>query len=180
MRILQENVAAVLIDLQEKLFPHISHNDVLLINCLKLLEGLQTLEIPIRITQQYSKGLGQTIPQISGKFEKFSFIEKNSFSCCDEPLFMNGFESLKKKNVLLFGIETHVCVLQTCLDLIEKGYIPVIVEDCVGSRKEKDKSVALERMRQEGAIISCYESILLELTRYSGTVRFKKISGIIK
>ncbi len=180
MRILQENTAVVIVDIQEKLFPFIQEKDALLANCIKLVDGLHILEIPVIITQQYSKGLGQTLPVISEKFKEFSFIEKNCFSCCDEPEFMNQLSKKNKKNILLLGIEAHVCVLQTCLDLTSFGYVPVIVEDCIGSRKKNDKETALNRMRKEGALVTSYESILLELTRFAGTEKFKRISSIIK
>jgi nicotinamidase-related amidase len=180
MKILENNTAAVIIDIQENLFPHIYNHEILLVNSLKLIEGLKILEIPIVITQQYTKGLGPTVQSVTGKFQEFSFIEKNSFSCCDEPLFMTQLARLEKKNILILGIEAHVCVLQTCVDLIEKGYTPVVIEDCIGSRKDQNKTIALLRMQQEGALITSSESILLELTRYSGSERFKRISGIIK
>ena len=85
-----------------------------------------------------------------------------------------------KKNVILCGIETHVCVLQTTIDLIQLGYQPIVIEDCVSSRKLSDKQTAIERMRQEGAIISSLESILFELARFSGNETFKAISKLVK
>ena len=85
-----------------------------------------------------------------------------------------------KKNIILMGIESHVCVLQTCLDLLDNGYRPVLIEDCVSSRYKNDKKFAVKRMHQAGAIVSTYESILFELTVVSGTEQFKAISKIIK
>jgi nicotinamidase-related amidase len=82
--------------------------------------------------------------------------------------------------VILAGIETHVCVLQTCIDLIDNGFHPVVVEDCVGSRNPNDKNIAIRRMQQEGAMITTSESILFELLRFSGTEEFKKISKLVK
>jgi nicotinamidase-related amidase len=93
---------------------------------------------------------------------------------------MKKLKESGKKNVILCGIESHVCVLQTTLDLIENGYQPVLIEDCVSSRNLNDKNIAVERMRQEGAIISTYESILFELLEVSGTEKFKEISKIVK
>ena len=180
MRILKENTAGVLIDLQERLFPHIYENDQLLKNCIKLIEGFRMLEIPVIVSQQYSKGLGQTLPSITAKFAEFSFIEKSSFSCTDEPVFMDKLQNLNRKNLLLFGIETHVCVLQTAIDILKKDFCPVIITDCVGSRNLYDKTIALERLKQEGALVTTLESILLELARYAGNERFKTISALIK
>jgi nicotinamidase-related amidase len=180
MRILQNETAAVVVDIQERLLPHIFQWEQTLQNCLKLIDGLQVLSVPILVTQQYTKGLGPTDPSIVTKISGFSHIEKNTFSCCGEPAFTEKLSYLGKKNIILCGIETHVCVLQTCLDLIESGFIPVVVEDCVSSRKHNDKVIAIERMRQEGARITTMESILFELTRSAGTETFKSISKLVK
>ena len=180
MRILQNETAAVVIDIQERLLPHIYDGKKILENCSKLIEGLHILSVPVIVTQQYTKGLGPTEPSIVQKFPEFNYIEKTAFSCFDEPAFKEEISITGKQNIILCGIETHVCVLQTCLDLIDGGYNPVVVEDCVSSRTPGDKVTAIERMRQEGARIATYESILFEMTRYSGTETFKKISGLVK
>lgn len=180
MRILQKETAAVVIDIQEKLLPHIYDGENILSNCLKLIEGLQILSVPVIITQQYSKGLGSTVPSIIHKIPEFRYIEKISFSCYEEPSFKEQVSSLGRPCIILCGIESHVCVLQTCLDLLDAGFIPVVVEDCVSSRKPADKRIAIERMRQEGVRISTLESLLFELTRRAGNETFKSISGIVK
>ncbi|OFX37615.1 MAG: hydrolase [Bacteroidetes bacterium GWA2_40_15] len=180
MRIQLEDTAAVVVDIQERLLPHIYQWEQTLQNCLKLIDGLQVLTVPVVVTQQYTKGLGPTVAAIVNKITAFNHIEKNSFSCYGEPVFKNKLTSLGKKNVILCGIESHVCVLQTCLDLIEASYIPVVVEDCVSSRKPDDKTIAIERMRQEGARITTLESLLFELTRCAGTDTFKSISRLVK
>ena len=180
MRILQNETAAVVIDIQEKLLPHIYESEKILHNCLKLIEGLQILSVPIIITQQYTRGLGATVPSITQKFSDFSYIEKISFSCYEEPGFLEKIKLYGKTNIILCGIESHVCVMQTCIDLMDAELNPVIIEDCVSSRKPNDKHVSIERMRQEGARISTLESILFEMTGNAGNEIFKKISGIVK
>lgn len=180
MRILQDDTAAVVVDMQERLLPHIFQWEQTLQNSLKLIEGLQVLSVPVVVTQQYTKGLGPTDASIVNKITAFSHIEKNSFSCYGEPAFRQKLTVLGRKNIILCGIESHVCVLQTCLDLIDAGYLPVVVEDCVSSRKPSDMATAIERMRQEGARITTLESILFELTRCAGTGTFRSISGIVK
>lgn len=180
MRILKDDTAAVVVDIQERLLPHIYQWEQTLQNCLKLIEGLQVLSVPLVVTQQYTKGLGATDPSIVKKIAEFRHIEKNSFSCLGEPAFMEKLSLLRKKNIILCGIESHVCVLQTCLDLIDAGYLPVVVEDCVSSRKPADKATAIERMRQEGARIATLESLLFELTECAGTETFKSISKLVK
>lgn len=180
MRVLTEETVGLVIDIQERLFPHISGNKEVLDNTRILLDGLRILDIPVLLTEQYRKGLGPTVPEIEEKLALYRPIEKMAFSCCDDQAFFSELEAVKKKYVLMCGIEAHVCVLQTAIDLLEKGYQPVVIEDCISSRKLNDKKVAVERMRQEGAIISTCESILFELTRVSGTDRFKLISKLVK
>lgn len=180
MRIIKEHACGLIIDIQEKLYPHIHKYDILSGNAKILIRGLKILDIPVLLTQQYTKGLGETIPAIKEDMGEFFPIEKNSFSCCDEPDFMNALLQLGKRYVIIAGIETHVCVLQTALDLIYHNYLPVVIEDCIASRKYRDKKMAVERMRQEGAIISTYESILFELCRFSGNEQFKQISKLVK
>jgi nicotinamidase-related amidase len=180
MRILKEKAAAVIIDIQEKLLPHIHEGDIILDNCLKLITGLKVLTVPIIITQQYTRGLGHTVQSIIQKFPEFEYIEKISFSCCEEPVFAEKMDCLGKTDIILCGIESHVCVLQTCLDLLADGKRVVVVEDCISSRKPDDKRISIERMRQEGASITTVESILFELARRAGNEIFKSISGIVK
>lgn len=180
MRILKENTIGIFIDIQEKLFPHMQEMDQLEQNLITLAAGYKVLDITYIVTEQYPKGLGSTILPLKMAFGDYSAIEKMAFSCCDEPLFANTLSSTGKKNVIICGIETHVCVLQTALDLLESGYQPIVIEDCVSSRKHSDKRTAIERMRQEGVIISSLESIMFELTRFSGTETFKAISKLVK
>ena len=168
-------------DIQEKLFPHIYENEQLSANCVKLLSGLQELEVPILITEQYTAGLGTTITPVKEAISKSYYpIEKIDFSCCGSVDFMGKLKDSTKKSVILLGMETHVCILQTALDLISHRFVPVIVEDCVSSRKLSDKKNAIERMRTEGCVITSYESILLELCRVAGNDKFKAISKIIR
>lgn len=180
MRILKENTAALIIDIQEKLFPHIDQHAALEKNTKILIEGLKAIEIPLLITQQYTKGLGTTIASLQESIGEIEHIEKMAFSCCDDENFMVELHKLNKKNVIVAGIEAHVCVLQTTIDLVENGFTPIVIADCISSRNANNKNIALERMQKEGAIISSYESILFELCRYSGNETFKTISKLVK
>jgi nicotinamidase-related amidase len=180
MRILRDQSAAIIIDVQERLLPHIFEGELVLENCTRLIEGLKILSVPMIVTQQYTKGLGPTVPAIASMFQEFDPVEKISFSCCDEPLFLERLHQEGRKNIVICGIEAHVCVLQTCLDLLDRGFVPVVAEDCISSRKASDKRVAVKRMRQEGARITTLESILFELTREAGNPLFKAISALVK
>lgn len=180
MRIRREQTAAVVIDIQERLFPHIYEHEALAANSAKLIEGLKQLDIPLLVTQQYSKGLGETIAPVAAALGAHAALEKMTFSCCGDASFMEALQSLGRSKVILCGIEAHVCVQQTALDLLEQGFTPVIVEDCVSSRKANDKHIAVARMRQAGAIVTTLEAVLLELCMAAGTDTFKSISRLIK
>jgi nicotinamidase-related amidase len=168
------------IDIQERLFPVMTGKEDLLLNCTRLIKGLRIIGIPLLVTQQYSKGLGETIPEIAALIPDFSFMEKRDFSCCGETELVNRLKELKCETILLCGIEAHVCVLQSALDLREAGLNPVIVMDAVTSRFPVNLELARERFRQENILMTSVESVLFELTRTSAAPEFREISGLIK
>ncbi|WP_299579479.1 isochorismatase family protein [uncultured Sunxiuqinia sp.] len=180
MRITRENTVGLVIDIQERLVPAMAENETLTAHCKILIEGLQTLQIPLLVTQQYTKGLGETIPEISALITDFKPIEKRDFSCCDETAVSEQLQTLEAKNVIICGIESHVCVLQTAIDLKESGYNPVVVMDCVSSRSLDNVDLAAERFRHEGIMMTSYESILFELTRSAAAAEFRTISKLVK
>ncbi|WP_053955239.1 hydrolase [Inediibacterium massiliense] len=180
MRVLKDHAVAVIIDMQERLLPHMENRNNLLHNVKTLIQGLNALNIPIIVSEQYPKGLGSTIEAIHEILGDYTSIEKMSFSCFDEAKLQQKIDYMNKEWIIVAGIESHICVLQTVIDLIDNGYAPVIVEDCVSSRYKNDKKIAIERMRQLGAIITTTESILFELCRYATTDSFKVISKLVK
>lgn len=180
MKIRRDRTAALIIDIQERLFPVMTGKEEFLLNCTRLIKGLRILEIPLLVTQQYSKGLGETIPGIATLIPDFSFIEKRDFSCCGEPELLNRLKELECETVLLCGIEAHVCVLQSALDLQEAGLHPVIVMDAVTSRFPVNLDLARERFRQEGILMTSVESVLFELTGSSASPEFREISRLVK
>jgi nicotinamidase-related amidase len=181
MRILADKSALVVIDVQQRLFPHIHEHDLLEKNLNILSKGMTALEIPTIVTEQYVKGLGSTIPSLQESLgDNYKPIEKMEFSCADCSPFLSELRMTGKENVILCGIESHVCVLQTGLDLKEKGFNVIVVEDCVSSRNQSDKTTAIRRYQHEGFIVTSYESLLFELLRVSGTDVFKQISKLVK
>ncbi|MBN1118397.1 MAG: hydrolase [Bacteroidales bacterium] len=180
MRLNKENTIAVVIDMQEKLLPHMSNKEQVFNNCLKIVKGLRILSVPIIVTQQYTKGLGNTVQEINQAIGNFSYIEKLTFSCYREPSFIKILNRSSKRNVIILGIESHVCIMQTALDLLYNNFNPVIITDSVSSRNEYDKEVSLWRMRDVGCIMTTTESILFELCRQAGTSEFKEISNLVK
>ncbi|NLP35637.1 MAG: hydrolase [Clostridiales bacterium] len=181
MRILAEDTMAIVIDFQERLMPVIRNHEQLIHNSEILMKGLKVLGVPMLVTQQYTKGLGMSVEPITAVFgDEFTYYDKTTFSCLDDENIRKAVEGMGKKNVIVCGAEAHICVLQTVIDLIDMGYNVILVEDCIGSRKEKDYETALRRAMVEGAIPATYESILYELTRVSKTDKFKEISRLTK
>lgn len=180
MRITKENTIGLIIDIQERLVPAMFEKETLLKNCQVLISGLNELGIQFIVTQQYTKGLGETAKEISEVIPGFNYIEKRDFSCCDEPVFAEKLKDLSAKNIIICGIESHVCVLQTAVDLKAAGYNPVVVMDCVSSRVPASIEIAKERFRLEGIMMTSYESVLFELTRSAAAPEFKAISKLVK
>lgn len=176
MKIERKHTVAVAIDYQEKLVPVMQGKEELLEHTGVLLSGLRELEIPIVITQQYTKGLGMTVPEVTEAAGTSDYLEKLRFSAFQE------IETAvhRSKYVIVCGIEAHICVLQTVIELRSAGYIPVLVADCISSRKEQDMKIAIERARDEGAIVTTCESLLFELLDKAGTPESKKIQRLVK
>ncbi len=180
MRIRVEDCIFVQVDVQERLFPVISNKEELEKNLITLVKGLQLHEIPFIINEQYKKGIGETIPSLRELVDDYPHFEKTTFSCCGNEDGLAAIKATGKKFVILAGIETHVCVLQTALDLLEEGLQPVLVTDCVNSRKQSDKDMAIQRLIQAGVIPTTYESLLFELTVNAKHPKFKEISKLVK
>lgn len=176
MKIEREQTMVLIVDYQEKLVPVMYKKEKLLENSCILLRGLRELGIPMCITQQYTNGLGMTVEQISEAAGEKDYVDKISFSAAD----CVKQELAGKKFVIICGIEAHICVLQTLIDLKEQGYVPVLVTDCISSRKKKDKDMAILRAASEGAVITTYESLLFELLQRAGSDESKRIQKLIK
>lgn len=176
----RDNVALVIIDIQEKLAVVMKEKDKVIRNCLHLIELSRLLNIPIILTEQYPKGLGTTVQEIRNALSEYKPIEKISFSCCDEPSFLNEIKKMNKKTLILTGMETHVCVLQTCIGLLSNGYNVHVVKDAICSRTKDNWETGIEFMRDAGAVITCTETVLFQLLKFAGTQEFKTIAARIK
>lgn len=181
-RIDRENTQAMIIDVQERLTPHIYDHENIIKKITTLVKGLQALNIPIMLNEQYKKGLGDTLPEIRELLEEKNAksFEKVTFSACDNNESWHYLAQQNRSIILLFGVEAHVCVLQTALDLLDNGMQPVIIGDAVGSRFPYDKKQAIRRIRRAGGVITTVETILFELCRSSQDPAFKTISNLIK
>ncbi|WP_294965864.1 hydrolase [Sulfurimonas sp.] len=180
MRINVKDAVFCLVDVQERLFPHMENKETLEKNLVTLVKGLKLLQIPFIVNEQYKKGIGETIPALRELVDADPHFEKTTFSCCKNEPTMSAIMAAGKKVVIVAGIETQVCVLQTCLDLLEAGLQPVLVTDCVSSRAQYNTTMAIERLVQAGVIPTTYESILFELTVNAKNPVFKEISNLVK
>jgi nicotinamidase-related amidase len=176
----KESTALLIIDLQERILPVIRNYESVLENTVKLIKGFKTLQLPIYFTEQYPKGLGPTSQIILNELEGYSAIQKMSFSCSGAGNLFDELHKKKLSQIVVCGVESHVCVQQTVLDLIANDFQVDVTADTVSSRKEIDYNIALDRMRTLGAEITTTESILFELLEVCGTPEFKDISKIVK
>lgn len=180
MRIRPEETQCMLIDLQEKLLPAMSGREFCEDRAVMLAKGLKILDIPMVITQQYTKGLGMSVPGIFEAAGTKEYFDKRTFSCAQDEAIMDALKKCGRKNVLVCGVEAHVCVLQTCIDLKDAGFRPILVTDAIASRRESDKAVALQRAMQEGILLTTAEAVLFELTVDSRHPKFRDISKLVK
>jgi nicotinamidase-related amidase len=179
----KDKTSLVVIDMQERLINAIPEKtrESITKNAGILIESAKTLGIPITVTEQYPKGLGLTIPGIKEAVgNDFSPIEKVVFSCARSPEFKSALKGTGRQEVLICGIETHVCVLQTVIDLINDGYTVYVPADAVASRKELDWERGIKLIENAGAIVGTTETFLFQLLERAGTEEFKKISRLIK
>lgn len=175
-----DQAVLVVIDVQDKLVGVMHRPETLLANIQKIIKGTQILEIPILWTEQYPEGLGPTVPPIAGLLSGIEPISKRSFSCAASERFMRALKATKRKQVLLAGIESHVCVYQTAVDLLGLGYEVQVVADAVSSRSVQDRHIALTKMNDAGASLTSTEIALFELLRVAEGPKFREILKIIK
>lgn len=180
MRLTRESTVAVCVDYQEKLMPAIHDGEGVLKRAEILVKGLRVLDVPVMVTQQYTRGLGPTMEPVHSALGEYEPFEKLTFGAYDDAVFKAAMDAQGRKNVLVFGTETHICVLQTALALKEAGYEVLLVDDCCGSRKPADRESGLRRAMCEGIRVSSTETVLFELTGIAGTPEFKAISKLVK
>jgi len=175
----RNEVAFILIDIQEKFMPVIYNIESVIANSNILIKGASILKIPIIVTEQYPRGLGKTVDKIELEADQ-KVIEKMSFDCFGSYEFVRELDSLNVKTLVLFGMESHVCVLKTSLEALSRGYEVHVVADAISSRTQDNKNIALERLRQSGVFIASTEMTLFQLIDQAGTEEFRAISKLVK
>ncbi|MGB8769089.1 MAG: hydrolase [Candidatus Korobacteraceae bacterium] len=177
-----EHCALIVVDIQQKLLPPVFNKEMLVKNSQLLVRLAKILSIPIMMTTQYSKGLGATVPEVSSLLPDVAAIDKLEFGCFGSDVFRAGLKALsgRRNTLLLCGMETHICVMQTALGALNDGYLVHIASDAVSSRTEWNWRIGLDRMRAAGAVISSTEMMMYELLRCSGTAQFKELLPYLK
>ena len=180
LRLSRTQAGLVVVDVQERLLPAIFESQRVVQNTVRLIQGAAVLKVPIFATEQYRNGLGPTVPEVAAAIPGFAPQEKLAFSACGADGFIPALEQRKVTDALLCGIEAHVCVSQTCLDLVDKGFRVFVAADAVSSRTPENYHVGLDRMRAAGAVIVSTEMVLFELLERAGTDEFKQILRLVK
>ena len=175
-----ENTALLLIDIQGKLAQLMHDKDLLFTNLQKLVKGVRVLSLPVLWVEQNPAGLGSTIPEVADLLPDVEPVSKMSFSSCRNDTFLQALKDVNCKQVLVAGIETHICVYQTAADLVAMGVEVQVVTDAVASRTPENKAIGLQKMRDAGARLTSVETALFELLRVAEGERFKEIIRIVK
>jgi nicotinamidase-related amidase len=177
-----ERCALVVVDIQEKLLPPIFQKEQLVRNSQLLIRAAGVMKIPTIVSTQYAKGLGNTVPEVASLLPGNEAIDKNLFSCFGSDVFCTLLKRLpgNRNTLLLCGMESHICVMQTALAALREGYIVHVASDAVSSRTEWNWKIGLERMRAAGAVISSTEMMIYELMRSSASAAFKEMLPYLK
>jgi nicotinamidase-related amidase len=181
IKLSRESAALVVVDMQEAFRTVISDFGEVASRIARAVEGARLLEVPVIVTEQYPKGLKHTAEEIVARMPaELKPIEKSCFSSCGAEDFVSRLISRNIKQVLVCGIEAHICVLQTSLDLLERGFEVFLLTDCITSRDSRNKDVAMARLSQAGAIGSTLEMAMFEMMRTADSPQFKAIQKLIK
>jgi nicotinamidase-related amidase len=176
----RDSAVLVIIDIQGNLAQAMNDRENLFANTVKLIKGFKVFNLPIIFTEQTPQKLGQTIPQIAVELDGIKPMAKETFSCWADVHFREHLEALSRRHVVLLGIESHVCVYQTALDLISNGYSVHLVADAVSSRTRENRDTGLAAMKSAGAYLTSTEMVLFELLRTAADPKFKEIFKIVK
>ncbi len=176
----KDSLILVCVDFQGNLAMSMHNKEALLQNTRKLISGIKVLNVPIIWTEQNPQKLGPTLPEIAGLMTGITPVSKMSFSCCRNDEFMANLKAANRRQILLAGIETHVCIYQTAIDLKALGYDVQVVADCASSRTPENKTIGLERIKGCGATVTTAEIVLFELLETAEAPEFREIVKIVK
>ncbi len=183
----RDDVAFVIVDIQERLAAVMDERDRVVSSAVKLIKLAALIEAPLLVTRQYPEGLGPNVPEVDGALlhaaedgARVHSVDKLSFCCSAETSFVEAYEATGRKQVVVLGMETHICVVQTALSLHDAGYHVHVPADACCSRSAENHQIALDRMRAAGVVVTTSESVMYEAVGRAGTPEFRGLLGIVK
>lgn len=180
MLICREQSLLLIVDIQEKLAPAILNAENVVANAAKLIRAAKQLSVPVLASEQYPTGLGRTVPALRELLPAAALFDKTHFSCLGEPGVADRLHQQQRRQIIICGMEAHVCVLQTAMDIKAAGFSPIVVADAVSSRRVESYELGLARMRDAGVAIVTTEMVLFEWIGQAGTPEFKALLPLIK
>jgi nicotinamidase-related amidase len=180
LKLERDRTALVLVDVQEAFRPVVTDFDRVARNAGVLVQGANVLDVPVLVTEQYPKGLGPTVPEVADHLAGVTPVAKVRFSAAESDEFAERLRETGRDQILLCGIESHICVNQTADDLLIQGHAVHVAEDAVASRTEENRRLGLHKMEREGAVLTSVETALFELLREAGTPEFKEVQRLVK
>ena len=175
-----KDTGLLIVDVQEKLMPVMGQKQRVIDNIIKLLHLSKLFTLPVLITEHYLKWLGPTLPGIIECLSSYEPIQKIHFNCCEVDVFNERLDASGLKNIIITGVESHICVFQTCISILEKGYQVHVPQDAVDSRTDENWRVGLGLMEKAGAVITSTETIIYQILKKGGTREFKEMHNLIK
>ena len=176
----RENTGLLIVDAQEKLMGVMGNPDRVSERIIQLLQLARVFNLPVILTEQYSKWLGPTIPAVKAVLPEYRPIEKLDFNCCNVDLFNTRLKEKALNQIILVGVETHICVFQTCVSLLQKGYTVHVPHHAVDSRTEDNWNIGLSLMKEAGAVITSTETVIFQIMKRAGTKEFKEMLKVVK
>ena len=176
----KENTGLLIIDVQEKLMQVMGKKEKIVEDINKLVILSKLFDFPVILTEQYPKWLGPTLRELAESLPVYEPITKFHFNCCDVDAFNNRLDSEDLRNIIITGVESHICVFQTCVSILEKGYNVHVPQDAVGSRIDENSRVGLDLMKQAGAVITSTETVIYQILKKTGTKEFKEMLKVIR
>jgi len=176
----RENTALLIVDVQEKLMPVIRCNQRVTDNIIKLLYLSKLFNLPVILTEHYVKWLGPTISEIIERIPDYEPVYKMHFNCCEVDEFNKRLNTENLTDIIITGVESHICIFQTCVSILEKGYRVQVPQDAVDSRTEENWRVGIELMQKAGALITSTETIIYQILKKAGTQEFKKMLKLMR
>ncbi len=176
----REDSLLLIVDIQQAMLKVIDSWELIAGKAKQLIQSANALDVPIMLTEQYKKGLGETLPELIQEIKSPQIFQKQHFSACLEDDFIPTAQSFNRRKIVVVGMETHVCVLQTCLDLIKAGFQVHLVADAVASRVNDNRDIAIDLLKQAGAVISSTEIVIFQWACRANSDEFRKILPIVK